>query len=95
MPINVFFACPRCEITYSAAQQLLQKPYPFGEAYNCKQCGSVVLSWSGEYDFVNWEIWNPRLSVSSVRKKTRKKKKPLLSRGIRLRVADRPLKGHR
>ena len=52
-PLMVYFSCPNCEAVYSAIQE--QRPGRHPGGFQCRKCGTLADSWTGLYNFTNWE----------------------------------------
>jgi predicted RNA-binding Zn-ribbon protein involved in translation (DUF1610 family) len=53
----VFFSCPQCSAIYRTTQQRLDKR-DIG-SFACRNCGGVVHSWSEEYAYTGFRLFDP------------------------------------
>jgi peptide subunit release factor 1 (eRF1) len=50
--VTVHFSCPHCRTVYCANQKpRTEKRY---DAFHCRNCGTPVHEWTGQYDFLGW-----------------------------------------
>lgn len=54
-PIRVVFACPKCQLPYSATQVRSLVVVKQVKTFACLGCGATVLSWFGDYEFMDWQ----------------------------------------
>jgi hypothetical protein len=57
MGLAVFFGCRRCPAVYQATQHASDENN-FG-SFTCRNCGSVVHSWSNQHSYTQWRIFDP------------------------------------
>jgi hypothetical protein len=56
-----FFSCPNCGLDYSATREQLSARH--SGSFACEICGVEVHAWSGNYDFFDWKIDQPKSPV--------------------------------
>src|SRR5450631_307335 len=49
---TVVFSCPRCGLNYQATQE--HSSNQSSGSFDCKNCKTNVLKWSGVYDYSRW-----------------------------------------
>ena len=54
-PITVVFACPRCGTVYRVSQY--RSPGAHFGVFNRVSCHAQIYAWSGDYDFLDWQVW--------------------------------------
>ena len=50
---TVVFSCPKCGLNYQATQEHSSDDQSSG-SFDCKNCKTNVLKWSGVYDYSRW-----------------------------------------
>lgn len=53
-----YFNCPNCGLPYSATME--QHPHKNSGSFRCEVCGTKVHAWSGNYDFFDWKVDQPK-----------------------------------
>ena len=61
---TVVFSCPKCGLNYQATQE--HSSDQSSGSFDCKNCKTNVLKWSGVYDYSRWTPvpklkWTPEL----------------------------------
>ena len=54
-PITVVFACPRCGTVCRVSQY--RGPGEHFGVFNRVSCHAQIYAWSGDYDFLDWQVW--------------------------------------
>jgi hypothetical protein len=53
-----YFNCPDCGLPYSATME--QHLHKHSGSFRCEVCGTKVHAWSGNYDFFDWKVDQPK-----------------------------------
>jgi hypothetical protein len=53
-----YFNCPDCGLPYSATME--QHLHKHSGSFRCEVCGTKVHAWSGNFDFFDWKIDQPK-----------------------------------
>jgi len=56
-----FFSCPNCGLAYTATKE--QHPAARSGSFACEICGVEVHAWSGNDDFFDWKVDQPKTPV--------------------------------
>ena len=56
-----YFSCPNCGLPYTATKE--QHPDKHSGSFSCEVCGIKVHAWSGNYDFFDWKVDQPKAPV--------------------------------
>src|SRR5579864_813698 len=56
-----FFSCPNCGLAYTATKE--QHSAGRSGSFACEICGVEVYAWSGDVDFFDWKVDQPKSPV--------------------------------
>jgi hypothetical protein len=56
-PAKIIFRCEKCGAAYQAAQQWIG--VRASGSFKCHVCKEILYSWAGDYDYINWEAFEP------------------------------------